>query len=98
MLGIKSKQKKQTLTIENQLERVRGLAGATAQVAQDELTKASQDAWKQLLGLEQQAQKLSGELHAGESLDVAGMETKGHSKGHEAVDALPGLDYHHQFS
>lgn len=94
------KNKKPTQSWEDQIERLRGLPGSTAQVVKDEASQTAKDAWKQLLALEQDVKKLSGELHAGESIDLTEVSAKSAPKPQTPeIDRYvqPGIDYARDF-
>lgn len=92
------KKKKHVQGWESQIEALRGLPGGASQTLADNMKQGFEETWDQILGLEKQAQKMSGDLHAGESIDLSQASEAADQEEKHAEYSQPGLDYHRQFS
>lgn len=95
------KQKKPIRNWESPVEALKDFPGAVAQTAKDESKNLMRDAWNQFLSLEQDVQKLSGDLKAGESLDITQVEqTQIQEPAYPELERYtqPGIDYHREFT
>lgn len=91
-------------TFENQVEAWRDFPTSFGQTAKEETKNLAKDAWKQIAGLEEVVQKLSGELKAGQTVDIGQME-QAQTKQQAYEDypertpyRQPGIDYHREFN
>lgn len=106
MFTTKSKKQKRTLpNWENPVEALRDFPGSVAQAAKEESKNLVRDTWRQLLSLEQDVQKLSGDLTAGQSIDITQIEQSQVQEPtyNEAYPEFkgyqqPGIDYHREFA
>lgn len=97
----KSKKKIPVQNYEDQIERFRDFAGGVTNTVKDELHQARNDAWDQIWGLEKQVNELSGELKAGESLDLTqgGQANNPRSEYPNFNEVIaPGYEYHRPFA
>ena len=82
------------------LEAIKELPRDTAQVARDEAINMARDVGRQLFNFEKSAQKLSGELNVGESLNLANTNAwPQHEPESPEIDRYvqPGIDYYREF-
>lgn len=90
-----AKPKRPVRTFENPVESWRDFIG-------DEANRWKQQAAEQILALEEDVQKLSGDLKAGESLDLTQVDQKQAVQESSYPEAkaymTPGIDYHREFS
>lgn len=93
MFTTTNKSKKPVRTFENPVETWRDFVGSEAK------TWAS-DALAQIAALEKDVQKFSGELEAGQSIDIGQMEEAAYKPTHQETKAYahPGIDYHREFA
>lgn len=102
MFGTSTKKtKRQVRTFENPVESWRDFLGNVGEGAKQEAKTWTQDALTQIAALEKDVQKLSGEIKAGESIDLVGMEQKQvqePSYPEAKAYTQPGLDYHREFN
>ena len=101
MFTTKSNQKNKTIVRNLEgLEALKELPNTTAKVVKEEVAQMAKDAWSQILPLEQEVQNLSGELRAGESLDLSNVN-KQPQREPEAPQpdryVQPGIDYLREF-
>lgn len=100
-----AKPKKQQKSVENTGEVVRELSNEFFHTAKQEGKKFASDALKQMNFIEQAIKSLSGELKAGQSVDIAQMEQaqiQQQIQAPEYPEAMPyrqpGIDYHREFT
>ena len=96
-----AKPKRPVRTFENPVESWRDFFGSTTNAVKEEAKTWTSDALAQIALLEKDVQKLSGDLHAGESIDLAQKQDQQipeqsayEQKGYQ----MPGIDYFREFS
>lgn len=95
-----SKAKKPQQSWENPIEAWRDLSGAFGQTVKEEGKNFAADALKQIVNLEKDIEKLSGDLKAGDSLDLTQLnKMPQHEPQAPEIDRYvqPGIDYFRQF-
>lgn len=95
-----SKTKKPVRTFENPVETWRDFVDNTTNSAKQEAKSWASDALAQIAALEKDVQKFSGELEAGQSIDIGQMEQAANTPARQETRAyaMPGIDYHREFA